>query len=299
MRDQKQALEEARRELRPPEDAFERLLKRRERKRRASRIASGAIGLVIGASALLIVVIVFTNGGDEPEPASTCAVAPSDVTGWWTGDGSGVDIAGDRTARLHGDATFGPGLVGQAFRLDGDGDFVSVPYDPGLDSGTGDFTVALWVNFDSTRGEQILVEKWVQTTLGPPDRQIGWTLTKLEDDRIGFGLDPGAVSSPRLDIPVGTWIHVAARRSGNTLELLMNGEVIASASGRDSRTDADSPASLTFGHRGGPDDTPGSIDERGFFLDGRIDEVKVLVGKALSNEGIRTMVESEASGTRC
>ena len=44
----------------------------------------------------------------------------------------------------------GPGLVGPAFVLDGDGDFVYVPHDPALNLGTGDFTVgqsenlALW-----------------------------------------------------------------------------------------------------------------------------------------------------------
>lgn len=298
MMDHRRALEEARRELRPSEDAFERLLERRDRKRRNGRIAAGVVGLVIGAGALLTAVIAFTNGGEAPEPASTCAVAPGDVTGWWTGDGSGADIAGGRTARLHGDATFGPGLVGQAFVLDGDGDFLSVPDDRGLNLGTGDFTVALWVNFNTIEGEQILVEKWVQTTF-VEDRQIGWTLIKSEDDGIGFGLDPGAVSSPRLGISVGTWIHVAARRSGDTIEILMDGKVIASSTSADSLTDADSPASLTFGHRGGPDDTPGSIDERGLFLDGRIDEVKLVVGRALSNEEIRAIVETEAGGTRC
>lgn len=92
---------------------------------------------------------------------------------------------------------------------------------------------------------------------------------------------------------------MAARRKGNTNELLLNGRVIASSSGRYSKTDADSPASLKFGHRGTRDDTPGSIEERGFFLDGRLDEVKLIVGKALSNEEVKAMVESEAGGTRC
>jgi hypothetical protein len=33
----------------------------------------------------------------------------------------------------------------------------------------------------------------------------------------------------------------------------------------------DTTSSLKFGHRGNPSDTPGSSDNRGFFLNGRID----------------------------
>jgi hypothetical protein len=62
---------------------------------------------------------------------------------------------------------------------------------------------------------------------------------------------------------------------------------------------ADTRSSIKFGHRGGPDDTSGSIDKRGFFLDGRIDEVKLVVGRALSNGEIRAIVETESSGNRC
>jgi hypothetical protein len=303
--DHKQALEEARRELRPPEDAFERLLRRRDRKRRNGRIAAGVVGLVIGVGALLTVVIAFTNGGDEPEPASTCSVSPGDVTDWWTGDGSGVDISGDLTARLHGDASFGPGLVGQAFVLDGVDDFVSVPDDAALDVGTRDFTIALWVNFDSTEGEQILVEKWVQHSLDP-EIVWGWTFTKFPDNFVSLGvaerMEPTytEADSRLLDIPLRTWIHFAARRRGDTVEILMNGDVVASKTTPIEGTlDADTRSSIKFGHRGGPDDTSGSIDKRGFFLDGRIDEVKLVVGRALSNGEIRAIVETESSGNRC
>jgi hypothetical protein len=294
MIDHKDGLEQARRALRPPQDAYERLLRRRDQKLRNRRIAAGTLGLVIAAGGLSAAVIA-SRDASQVRSTATCSPPQAGLTGWWPGDGGTSDVVAGRDATLHGDATFGSGRIGQAFVLDGDGDFVSVPHDPTLDFGTADFTVALWVNFNTIEGDQILVEKWVQRSLEPHSHQIGWTFTKLRSNRIGFGLDPGGVSSARLDIPARTWIHLAARRNGNRVEILMNGNVIASGTATDDAV-IDSRASLIFGHRGSPDDTPGSIDERGLFLDGRIDEVKVFVGRALSDDEIRADMNADAKG---
>ena len=113
-------------------------------------------------------------------PVLECVPPPDGLTNWWTGDGNTDDIIGGRDAVLQG-ATTGEGLVGQAFYLDGDGDFVDVPHDDALNFGTGDFTIDLWVFFNDTAGEQILVEKWIQYSDEAAD---GWTLTKLADNRL-------------------------------------------------------------------------------------------------------------------
>jgi len=299
--DHKKALQQARRALRPPEDAYERLLRRRDRKRRNGRIGAGVLGLVIASGGLLAAVSVFTNAGEQTRPASSCVPIPAALTHWWPGDGTGADKVGGRSATLHGDATFGPGLIGQAFVLDGAGDFVSVPDNPALDLGTGDFTVALWVNFDDTDGEQILVERWVQRSF-EPEIVRGWTLTKLSDNRVGFAVGTRgiAVVSRPLDIPIETWIHFAVRRRGDVFQILMNGKVIASKTAPgDAVLDLDSPSSLKFGHRGGPGDTPGSISHQGYFLNGRIDEVKIVIGQAVSNRELRAIVRAGMRGTRC
>ena len=78
-------------------------------------------------------------GGSAP----TCVQPPESLTSWWPGDGSTEDLIGNRDAVLRDDATFGSGLIAQAFSLDGDGDFIDVPHDPALNVGTGDFTVDL------------------------------------------------------------------------------------------------------------------------------------------------------------
>ena len=308
MRGYKDALEQARQALRPPEDAYERLLRRRDRKRRNSRLAAGALGLVIASSGLLAVVIVFNKGGEEAGPGPKCVPSPPGLTDWWSGDGSASDVVGGKDAVLHGDATFGPGLVGQAFLLDGNGDFASVPNDPALNVGTRDFTVSWWAMFDATEGESVLLEKWIQGSPGNED-VTGWTVTMSEKPVEGTVVDTTftletaggfSVETPPLRIDPRTWIHFAVRRRGNTFALLMNGEVVASKDApKGTVIDLDSPASLKFGHRGSPEDTPGSIDDRGLFLDGGIDEVRLFVGRALSIGDIRAMIEAEANRGRC
>jgi hypothetical protein len=308
VRSYKDDLEQVRRALRPPENAYERLLRRRDRKHRNNRIAAGVLGLVIASGGLLAVVSAFTLGGEEAGPGPKCVPSPPGLMGWWPGDGSTADAVDGRDATLHGDATFGPGLVGQAFVLDGAGDFVSVPNDPALNVGTGDFTVAWWAMFDATEGESVLLEKWIQ---GSPTGEdvMGWTVTMSEKPVEGTVVDTTftlettggfSVKTPALRVDQRTWIHFAVRRRGNAFELLMNGEVVASKGApKGTVIDLDSPASLKFGHRGGPEDTPGSIDDRGLFLDGRIDEVRLFVGRALSNNEIRAIIEAEANRGRC
>jgi hypothetical protein len=225
-----------------------------------------------------------------------CLPPPSGMTSWWPGDGNGIDIVGGMDGEFIRDATTGPGLVDEAFALDGDGDFIDIADDPALDLGTDDFTVDLWASFNDSSGEQVLVEKWVQGD-GFVD---GWTLTKLEGNvlRLAFDMGDGLeadLDSGELTILPGNWYHFAATREGDTFTLYMDGEVIAQQDFMGD-LDLDSESSLKFGHRGNPDDTPGSIDTRDFYLDGRIDEVELFAGTALSPEQIAALYAAGGEG---
>ena len=69
MRSYKDALDQTRRALRPPENAYERLLRRRDRKRRNNQIAAGVLGLMIASSVLLAVLFsAFTHDPEVAEP---------------------------------------------------------------------------------------------------------------------------------------------------------------------------------------------------------------------------------------
>ena len=224
-----------------------------------------------------------------------CFPAPAGLSSWWPGDGNTDDIVGGRDAALQG-ATYAAGLVDQAFSLDGVDDFVSVPHDIAPNLGTGDFTIALWVYFNDTTGEQVLIEKWIQHFEGEVG-SLGWTMTKLEGNALRLAMSEGgeeiAVDSDGLSIPLNTWIFFAATRKGSTITLYMNGVpvVVGEAS-----LNLDSDSSLKFGHRGNPSDTPGSQDERGFYLNGQIDEVELYIGQALPRGLMQAIYNTGSAG---
>jgi hypothetical protein len=225
-----------------------------------------------------------------------CLPPPAGLTNWWPGDGNSIDIVGGLDGEFIDDATTEPGLVDWAFTLDGDGDFINVADDPALDLGTDDFTIDLWVNFNDTSGEQVLVEKWVQGD-GFVD---GWTLTKLDGNvlRLAFDRENGQeadLDSNVLTIVPGLWYHFAATRQSYTFTLFMNGEVIAQDD-FEGDLNLDSESSLKFGHRGNVDDTPGSIDTRDFWVNGQIDEVELFAGTALSEEQITALYAAGGDG---
>lgn len=297
----KSAFREAADRHRPPVNWLDRIHERAQRKRQRQRIAAGVLALaVFFALAVVLIRQVATEGRTVPAgrpsvaPARNCG-SGTDVrpTGWWTGDGTPAG-AGGHDAIFHGDTSFAPGFIGDAFTFDGHGDWAEVPDDPALNVGSGDFTVALWVRLHSKKGEQIFVEDWVQR--GRYD-SVGWTLTKVASGGILFTLEPGAegVGTGRLDLPLNTWIHLAARRRAGTLSVLVNGEVVATEAVSDTQGSVDSPASLKFGHRGGSRDTPGALLDQRFFLDGELDEILFFVGRGLSDAQIRRIFETQSA----
>jgi len=250
----------------------------------------------LGASVCLLAWTAVASASDDGRE-HWCLPPPPGLTGWWPGDGNAYDIVGGRDAELHSGASFGLAFVDQAFLLHGDGDgdgvgdYVSVADDPALNFGTGNFTVDFWAFFgDPAAGEQVLIEKWVQSFSG---LSSGWTFTHFPGNELGFfiesaGAGQGVVSDP-VPIPAGTWTHFAATRRAGTFALYVNGQRVASSLFAEGNMNADSPASIKFGHRGNSADTPGSEDESGFYLDGGIDEVEIFVGRALTRDQIRAI----------
>jgi hypothetical protein len=155
--------------------------------------------------------------------------------------------------------------------------------------------VALWVLFNDSSGEQVLTEKWIQ---GFTKSSEGWLFTKIEDNSVRFSVSSAGqeelmVDSALLEIPAASWIHFAATRNAGKIVILMNSTPVAEGF---SLLNLNSTSSLKFGHRGNPIDTPGSEDDSGFYLNGRIDEVQLFVGTALSDDQIKAIYESGSAG---
>jgi TolB protein len=73
----KQDLDRAMRVYSPPPDAFERMMKRRDRRRKASRVKAGGVGLAIALAGTGIAFIAFRGSGTEVQPADRSADAPT------------------------------------------------------------------------------------------------------------------------------------------------------------------------------------------------------------------------------
>ncbi len=113
--------------------------------------------------------------------AQTCIPPSAGLVSWWPGAGSAEDLVGTSNGTLIGDATFGPGLVDQAFSLDGSFDWVDFGSDATYNFGTSDFTVMLWVKFNTLDDVQVLFEKWDDGPGFEGNERAGWSLAKLDE----------------------------------------------------------------------------------------------------------------------
>lgn len=134
-----------------------------------------------------------------------------------------------RTGQLTGDARYSETPLGRALSLDGQGDALVVPRHESMDVGTGDFTVAAWIQPRQLRQAGIVC-------LGKYSWTHGWYLDMpdnqgvLRIETVGPDNQPnGTIASPPGTLRTGTWQHVAAvvRRGGQETRLFVNGYPVA------------------------------------------------------------------------
>jgi hypothetical protein len=103
--------------------------------------------------------------------------------------------------------------------LDGSGDYLSSASHADWSFGTGDFTVDLWVRFNSVSGTQYMVSV---------EQSGAFTLLvesgTLRVARTGTANDLSYSWSPST----GVWYHVAVSRASNAMKLFVDGAVVAS-----------------------------------------------------------------------
>ena len=210
-----------------------------------------------------------------------CLTPSGGLTDWWTGDGTLADRVGGLDATSRGGAGFGRGMVRAAFELDGINDYLEVGDADGLDVGSSDFTVTAWVRFDTVAGEQVIVEKWLQGNESFASE--GWTLTKLDDHSIRLavsgdgGLEVNADTETGI-VESGRWYLISARRTGGEITVLVDGVPRASSVlAGESDWSLSNEKSMLIGRR-----DPAS-DDRGFHVNGSIDEVQLYNGTAVSD----------------
>ena len=172
------------------------------------------------------------------------------------------------TGQLVGGATFvdSPiGINGKAVSLDGIDDAVVIPRNPSMDVGTGDFTVATWINPSDLRQAGIVC-------LGRYNWVHGWYMDILQGGVLRIEtVNPanqsnGTVATKPGTLRANTWQHVAAvvRRGENHTRVYVNGFEVAS--GAVAPTNLDNPnVALHIGRIQGSRLFKGQMDEVYFY----------------------------------
>ena len=152
------------------------------------------------------------------------AIPTTDLLAYWTFDLDGQDAAAALDLRLEGGlgATV-LGAFGHALAFSGDpNQFAVRPVnDPVFNFGAADFALSLWARWNTTAGEQVLIEKCEGVSFCNGG---GWTLTKLSDNRL---LMTPFLLTPPGAIVAGQWYHIAVVRQGGTVTIYLNGAVAA------------------------------------------------------------------------
>lgn len=163
-----------------------------------------------------------------------CIPPPAGMVAWWPLDeqsGTTVyDIAGGHHGSTKGAAKPNPigagGLtpvkgsyVGNSLQF-GFNMHLQVPNARDLNFGTGDFTIDAWVMYTKPPTLESIVGKRDMTQSGYT-LQIG-TPFPTNQPRLQFLISKTTYQGPNITAPVGTWVFVAAVRTGNTVRLYVN-----------------------------------------------------------------------------
>ena len=205
--------------------------------------------------------------------AQDCVEPPAGLVGWWPGDGDALDIQSGNDGMLTGGAGFGPGMVAQAFLLDGAiGSGVEVPDADSLDFGAGaDLSIDAWI-LTGASGPSIRTIFDKRLTSIP----VGYHLAVDPNGRLGFQLADSRVGRFSLfgggpDLRDGVFHHVAAtvdRSSSTGGKLYVDGVEVSTFNPTVEPGDLSNSKPLLIGRHQDQDvnrEFPGRIDEFEIF----------------------------------
>jgi hypothetical protein len=187
---------------------------------------------------------------------------PPTRVAWWRGEGDARDAVGPHHGTLQGGTTFAPGLVGQAFSLDGVDDLIRVRHAASLNM-SGGFSLVAWV-FPTTDKLQQIFCKWGHESRLTSDQE--YQLYLAPGLRVYFTLS-GQVEllSPGNVLKRNVWNQVAAvyDHAAGSWRTYVNGMEVAERQ-NSSVTLPRENADLTLG---------GTASD--WFFQGLIDEVSI------------------------
>jgi hypothetical protein len=227
----------------------------------------------------------FTNGvslttaGTQSITATAPGVFPAGIVSWWPGDGNTNDVVGSNNGTLVGGATYGTGMVNQAFSFPSAGAYFQAPAN-GLPTGNSDRTMELWVYINAFVTTEAVFSAYGVFGVSNEAYYLGATSSNGAVFFTQWGL---GISGPSLQ--TGTWYHVAVTNVGNSATLYLNGTPVASGT-----LPINTPTGASF-YMGSVPSPYGATRQ----LNGVTDEATVY-NRALSAAEIRAIYDAGAAG---
>lgn len=237
----------------------------------------------------------FGQGSIYTVGSGNCVTPPTGLVAWWPGNGNAEDIQNGHDG-LTQNITYPNDYFDinrQSFAFNGVNSSIKVDAHPGLNVGTGDFTIELWVKPQDVDRAQPLVE-WNSNTPDVNGHKWGvhlW-LNVYSQGSIYANLYDGnnrIISSAPL-VQARVWQHIALtfRRNSGDMELFYNGSSagIVNASAQITPFTGDG-YDLYLGFRPPPEQTT--------YYEGRMDEVSIY-NRALKESEISAIYNAQNAG---
>ncbi len=232
-----------------------------------------------------------------------CTTPPAGMVGWWPLDECCGRRVKERVHDFAGSPRPGPlgrggpqpvaGRVDGALRFDGIDDYITIPSEPALNFGTGDFSIDAWIRTRQDQGLQVVVDKR-KTPLVLSDRPTtneyrGYQVY-LHRGKLGIQLSDGKHTNytSTASVADGEWHHFAVvvdRSGANRITWFLDG-VQVNFHQRPRTGNLDNTVPLLLG--------VGTLPKNSFFK-GDLDELEIL-NRALSEAEIAAICDAREAG---
>jgi hypothetical protein len=167
------------------------------------------------------------NAGVAGKANPNCIVAPTNIIGWWAGDGNTYDLARTNFASWHGSSAYASSIVSDGFQTTAGssgwtgGTWAEIPDQP-IFNPTNELTLETWVYCTSTgHGHRLIMGKDAEFA----GRQYLLSISTMNRFRAHVWATDGTIYyfDGGTSVSLNTWYHVAMTYNRTNLILYVNG----------------------------------------------------------------------------